>query len=404
MLKRINTKFGYNSEYKYGKYLIIGKWEMGKPIGDFIIKCGTKKYEYNKIKNNKEYIIEYNTIYKGPFIGNKETKEGILISDSYNYKGGIYRGYKKFMPNGKGISNYYNNIFITTIYNKGNIVNDFKIEKSNGDIFMGYVVNKNIDRFSFTSINGEIIKCEGKINKDFSYSGKIIRSDGDIFEGSFILSIKNCDDINAILSDITFKYLSGILIKYNGTIISAEKWDNYNTYGIMSINYPNGNIFTGTRNCYSKKGILKTNDGIIFNGIWDNHCLYNGSEFTGIVKYPNGDIYQGKLINNIKEGHGIFTTKNIIYECNWNNDIKHGEGFITENGIKYKMIWNNDIIITNKEVKSNIIFDLIFFCLNTNFIRSILFLIIYVIYVLKMPFIVHYIVCICSGIFMLKQL
>jgi hypothetical protein len=96
--------------------------------------------------------------------------------------------------------------------------------------------------------------------------------------------------------------------------------------------------------CNTGKGVLtypsgttlETNfkNGKIEDSISFKECG-NGLKFEGILKdytrkgkltYPNGETYEGTIIDNKKQGKGIFVdTSGNIYEGNWKNDIRDGK-------------------------------------------------------------------------------
>lgn len=41
---------------------------------------------------------------------------------------------------------------------------------------------------------------------------------------------------------------------------------------------------------------------------------------------PNGDLYEGKWLNNLKHGFGLFKTNNCSYEGEFKFDKMNGEG------------------------------------------------------------------------------
>ena len=60
----------------------------------------------------------------------------------------------------------------------------------------------------------------------------------------------------------------------------------------------------------------------------------------GKITYANGDVYEGDLINGIKNGDGISKLNigefishddNDKYEGQWNNDKRNGEGIMSIN-------------------------------------------------------------------------
>ena len=95
------------------------------------------------------------------------------------------------------------------------------------------------------------------------------------------------------------------------------------TTGKGTLTYPSGTTLETT----FKKGKIEGSLSL-------NQCG-NGVQFVGILKdyarkgkhtYPNGETYEGTIIDNKKEGKGIFVDKaGNIYEGSWKNDIRDGK-------------------------------------------------------------------------------
>ena len=67
------------------------------------------------------------------------------------------------------------------------------------------------------------------------------------------------------------------------------------------------------------------------------------------MKFPNGDIYEGDYIDDVREGFGVLTKPNgDVYEANWVNDEKNGEGVYIHNGRKEKVKFKNDKIVVEE--------------------------------------------------------
>ena len=75
---------------------------------------------------------------------------------------------------------------------------------------------------------------------------------------------------------------------------------------------------------------------------------YGKREGRGIIKWDNGDIYNGEWKEDKKEGKGIYCFNNgQRYEGDWVNDKKEGRGIYYWNNGKYKGDrydgeWKND--------------------------------------------------------------
>jgi hypothetical protein len=49
---------------------------------------------------------------------------------------------------------------------------------------------------------------------------------------------------------------------------------------------------------------------------------------TGIFRWPDGRIYEGEFVNDLKQGKGriMWPDGNKVYDGEWNNDHPHGIG------------------------------------------------------------------------------
>jgi len=65
---------------------------------------------------------------------------------------------------------------------------------------------------------------------------------------------------------------------------------------------------------------------------------------NGIMKYANGDVYEGEWKNGKKEGQGVMTYANgNVYDGHWKNGKKEGEGIFYKQGQPpYFNVWIDD--------------------------------------------------------------
>ena len=87
---------------------------------------------------------------------------------------------------------------------------------------------------------------------------------------------------------------------------------------------------------------IKFPDGTIYVGDIINN------EITGTGKYyfPTGTIYSGELLNGLRNGYGQFESPNeeIKYEGNWKNGLKNGYGVMKKKGSVYEGNWKDGFI------------------------------------------------------------
>lgn len=86
----------------------------------------------------------------------------------------------------------------------------------------------------------------------------------------------------------------------------------------------------------------------------------------GIIKYPNGEFYEGEFVDDEFEGKGKFVSEQMTYDGCWKMGYAHGKGkevwksgavfqgsffygvktgngnYLWENGNSYKGTWEND--------------------------------------------------------------
>ena len=87
------------------------------------------------------------------------------------------------------------------------------------------------------------------------------------------------------------------------------------------------------------KGVLKYKNGDEYQGEW----VDDERKGKGTMIYNNGDQYQGQWENNMRNGKGVILYKNNDqYEGEWENDMRHGEGQIYYRVGTYKGHWYQD--------------------------------------------------------------
>jgi hypothetical protein len=137
-----------------------------------------------------------------------------------------------------------------------------------------------------------------------------------------------------------------IIIYNNGNVYKGEV-DVLNgnlKHGYGEMLYKNGDVFaTKWKNDLAQgAGIYISNDGLYIQGNWKNGLLNCNTK--SIVKYPDGDYYNGQLYNNSINGYGIFTyVDGEVYDGEFINGVRSGYGTIYfRNGYIYKGYWEND--------------------------------------------------------------
>ena len=157
-------------------------------------------------------------------------------------------------------------------------------------------------------------------NSTFNGKGKLILSNGTVYEGYFEDGERS-GEAKIIFPDETV---------YEGQI---EKSD---LTGKGKMIWKNGYEYEGDfdKNKLSGKGKLKGPKGDIYEGEFLNN-LFNGK---GIYVYHNGNTYEGQFLYGVKKGKGIYKCLNSFeYDGDWDNDLPCGVGKLSN--------WDNSGVI-----------------------------------------------------------
>jgi hypothetical protein len=166
---------------------------------------------------------------------------------------------------------------------------------------------------------------EGNIrNSTFNGKGKLILSNGIIYEGDFVDGEKSGSG--------TIFYPDGTV--YEGQIEKGElkgkgkmTWKNrYEYEGDFKFNKFIGN------------GILKGPSGDVYEGEFVNNLFHGNGKYI----YSNGNSYEGQFLYGVKKGKGVYKCVNLYeYDGDWDNDLPCGVGKLSDwekNGI-IKSTW-----------------------------------------------------------------
>ena len=166
---------------------------------------------------------------------------------------------------------------------------------------------------------------EGNIrNSTFNGKGKLILSNGIIYEGDFVDGEKSGSG--------TIFYPDGTV--YEGQVEKGElkgkgkmTWKNrYEYEGDFKFNKFIGN------------GILKGPSGDVYEGEFVNNLFHGNGKYI----YSNGNSYEGQFLYGVKKGKGVYKCVNLYeYDGDWDNDLPCGVGKLSDwekNGI-IKSTW-----------------------------------------------------------------
>ena len=296
-------------------------------------------YEGSLFNNNRQGfgIMKYTNgdIYGGDWTDDKREGKGYIIKKGIKYTGSwendipvnkhimIYEPYKVIGKSNEDFEKYikYYNYYI---YDDKNI---------NLTIDFIYVYSEEVT----FSEKIDILEGTQKISFNHAIGGKI--SYGNEF---FIIPLKLEEKIkeieDKIKSDLQYK---GVWPWPSSSIISNEvyygkikknrskygKYDRHDTEGVGIMKYKNGDVYEGNWKDDKRDGTgtITYKNGDKYEGEWKN----DGKVGTGIMKYNNGDIYEGKWENGQINGVGTMIYNNgYKYKGNWENGMKKGKGKI----------------------------------------------------------------------------
>lgn len=112
------------------------------------------------------------------------------------------------------------------------------------------------------------------------------------------------------------------------------------TQTCSTIKFNNGGIYQGdliNDNIRHGYGVMTMSNGHSYRGSFEN----NKRNGYGVYEYPAGEKYEGQFSNNRRNGYGVYTySNNTIYSGYWNNNLKEGKGCLEyHDGVKINGIF-----------------------------------------------------------------
>lgn len=89
-------------------------------------------------------------------------------------------------------------------------------------------------------------------------------------------------------------------------------------HGVGTYRFANGAAYSGEWNCGRMHGWGEFSDGTsgdYYEGNW-----YNGQRDVGRYYFSNGDVYEGKFVDNLKDGRGVVWEQQRMYEVVYRRD------------------------------------------------------------------------------------
>lgn len=284
--------------------------EKLKLLGKFIPE---EEFEtiISEIKNNNTYISND----PFPFQKNINNDNGNDNSLSYKMKpieffqGNIYFGEWNENMEMNGYGKYYlkkEKVLVEGIWEKG-ALKHARIYYSNGEFYEGDILN--------SVYNGK---------------GKLINENKDEYIGEFLNGEKNGQ------GNLTFS--AGVI--YKGNFIKNK----FEGEGVMT--WPEGVVYKGNflNNFIEGNGIMTLGEEK-YEGNFEKNSFHGKGKYT----YANGDEYDGEFEYGIRKGKGIYKQNNInngiIFEGLWDNNVPNGFGKFEYNGKIMKCNYHNGNIM-----------------------------------------------------------
>ena len=114
--------------------------------------------------------------------------------------------------------------------------------------------------------------------------------------------------------------------------------------GEFIVKFENGNVYEGNFENDALHGYGKKTwaNGVVYEGNWENNLMHG----YGKITWYNGDVYEGNFENGARHGYGKFTwSDGSVYEGNWEKGAQHGYGkYSWSDGHVYEGKWENNLM------------------------------------------------------------
>jgi uncharacterized protein (TIGR02145 family) len=298
----------YTGEFKDGN--MFGKGTLIYANGDTL----TGIWNGLKFTGNGKLTLASGSIYNGDWVNGETYGFGVLTYSNGDSLVGNFIGLKF---TGKGKYTWPNGSIYQGDWKDGVRNGKGKLIWADGGIYVGdWKDDLRNGKGKFTWADGGIYEGDWKDDKR-NGKGKYTWVNGDVYEGDW----KGSEYINGVKKNIDGTYESGIWNEkreFSGKAkrISGNKsiWEG-EWVGLIPI----------------KNGKVNFENGNFYEGEWDGKLENNYYSWNlngqGIMKYQNGDVYNGSWLLGIKSGQGEMSYKNgTSYRGEWANDLPNGQG------------------------------------------------------------------------------
>ena len=173
----------------------------------------------------------------------------------------------------------------------------------------------------------------------------------------FETKIKKNKEVSIITNNNISKIISQYNISANNIELPPEIIENRPQNGFQTelIKFKNGDTYQGYYNENNKKegfGIYIKNNGYIYKGLWKEDKIGD----YGLFIDPQGNYYKGYLVNGEAEGEGeMFINNKMKYFGNFSNNLPNKKGKIIN--FKDNSIYEGDLVNGKKQGKGTLKFN-----------------------------------------------
>ena len=272
----------------------------------------------------KTIRFENGDVYKGDVKDGRPSGKGVMrYANGDVYEGEFARGYR----NGTGKMTYANGGCYEGEFFLGDPSGKGTMHYPSGNVYEGSVIGGKLSGQGVMHYaNGDVYK--GEFDNDICHGkGKKTYANGDVYNGEFrdgkrhgkgSLQIKNGGSYSGDFTEDK-RTGRGVAIGWDGTVSEGIFLDGRLNDPNGFVHYPNGNVFEGSMVNGKAEGRAKAtfSSGQVYEGEFKK-SKFNGE---GVMRYTNGDVYKGSFVDGVRSGQGVMTyADGTVYSGTWKDD------------------------------------------------------------------------------------